>query len=66
MEGTDPSLPAIMVGSHLDTVPDGGKYDGAVGCMGGLAVCETLIQDGRKLSIPWKLLSLPMKKDSGW
>ena len=56
MEGTDPSLPAIMVGSHLDTVPDGGKYDGAVGCMGGLAVCETLIQDGRKLKHPLEVV----------
>ena len=56
MEGTDPSLPAIMVGSHLDTVPDGGKYDGAVGCMGGLAVCETLIQEGRKLKHPLEVV----------
>lgn len=56
MEGTDPSLPAIMVGSHLDTVPDGGKYDGAVGCMGGLVVCETLIQEGRKLKHPLEVV----------
>ena len=27
LEGEDPSLPAILTGSHLDTVPDGGKYD---------------------------------------
>ena len=37
MEGKDPTLPAIAMGSHLDTVPDGGKYDGVVGCVGGLA-----------------------------
>lgn len=40
LEGKDPTLPAILMGSHLDTVPDGGKYDGVVGCVGGLAVCE--------------------------
>lgn len=56
MEGEDPSLPAILVGSHLDTVPDGGKYDGAVGCMGGLAVCETLAAEGKKLRHPLEVI----------
>lgn len=28
--GTDNSLPVISMGSHLDTVPDGGKYDGVL------------------------------------
>ncbi|MEG0591214.1 MAG: Zn-dependent hydrolase, partial [Lachnospiraceae bacterium] len=31
-EGQNPNLPAILIGSHLDTVPDGGKYDGVLGC----------------------------------
>ena len=31
LEGEDKTLPAIMTGSHLDTVPDGGRYDGALG-----------------------------------
>lgn len=52
LEGTDSSLPAIMMGSHLDTVPDGGKYDGVLGCVAGLAICETLIQSGQKLNHP--------------
>lgn len=56
LEGTDPSLPAIMVGSHLDTVPDGGKYDGVVGCVGGLAVCETLKAEGRQLRHPLEVI----------
>lgn len=56
LEGTDPSLPAILVGSHLDTVPDGGKYDGAVGCMGGLAVCETLKNAGYQLKHPLEVI----------
>lgn len=46
MEGKDPTLPAIAMGSHLDTVPDGGKYDGVVGCVGGLAVCEAMKDAG--------------------
>lgn len=46
MDGQDNSLPAILMGSHLDTVPDGGKYDGVLGCVGGLEVCETLKEEG--------------------
>ena len=52
LEGEDPGLPAIMTGSHLDTVPDGGKYDGVVGCVAGLEVCETLLENGRRLKHP--------------
>lgn len=49
IQGKDPELPAILIGSHLDTVPDGGKYDGALGCTAGLAVCEALIDSGHQL-----------------
>ena len=45
LQGKDPYLPSIVMGSHLDTVPDGGKYDGALGCVGALEVCETLLED---------------------
>ncbi|MEG2016994.1 MAG: Zn-dependent hydrolase [Clostridium sp.] len=48
MEGRDSTLPAIVMGSHLDTVPDGGKYDGVLGCVGGLCVCETFLENGYK------------------
>ncbi|MFZ4809592.1 MAG: Zn-dependent hydrolase [Hyphomicrobiaceae bacterium] len=40
--GTDPSLPPVMVGSHLDTQPTGGKFDGALGVMAALEVVRTL------------------------
>lgn len=49
LEGEEPSLPAIIIGSHLDTVPNGGKYDGVLGCVAGLGVCEALIEAGQKL-----------------
>lgn len=42
MNGKDNTLPVIIMGSHLDTVPDGGKYDGVLGCIGSLAVCEAM------------------------
>lgn len=41
-EGIDPSLPPVMLGSHLDTQPTGGKYDGVLGVLGGLEVVRTL------------------------
>ena len=34
--GTDPSLKPIVIGSHIDTVIGGGKYDGALGVLAGL------------------------------
>jgi len=36
------SGPAVMCGSHIDTVPTGGRYDGNLGVLGGLEVIETL------------------------
>ncbi|MBZ0217921.1 MAG: Zn-dependent hydrolase, partial [Fimbriimonadaceae bacterium] len=40
--GTDDSLDPVMVGSHLDTQPTGGKYDGVLGVLGGLELVRTL------------------------
>jgi N-carbamoyl-L-amino-acid hydrolase len=41
-EGTEPELPPVYVGSHLDTQPTGGKYDGVLGVLGGLEVIRSL------------------------
>ena len=41
-QGTDPSALPIYVGSHLDTQPTGGKYDGVLGVLGGLEIIRTL------------------------
>jgi N-carbamoyl-L-amino-acid hydrolase len=41
-EGTDPDALPVYVGSHLDTQPTGGKYDGVLGVLGGLEVIRTL------------------------
>lgn len=40
--GTDPNAPAVMTGSHLDSQPLGGKFDGAYGVMAGLEVVRAL------------------------
>ena len=41
-EGTDPDALPVYVGSHLDTQPTGGKYDGVLGVLGGLEVIRSL------------------------
>lgn len=51
-EGTDPDLPPVYVGSHLDTQPTGGKYDGVLGVLGGLEVVRSLNDLGIKTKHP--------------
>ena len=41
-EGADPDAPPVYVGSHLDTQPTGGKYDGVLGVLAGLEIVRTL------------------------
>ena len=41
-EGTDPDALPVYVGSHLDTQPTGGKYDGVLGVLAGLEIIRTL------------------------
>ena len=40
--GRDPAAPPILIGSHLDTQPTGGRFDGVLGVLAGLEVLETL------------------------
>jgi N-carbamoyl-L-amino-acid hydrolase len=40
--GTDETLPPVMTGSHLDSQPTGGKFDGVYGVLAGLEVIRTL------------------------
>ncbi len=51
-EGTDPRALPVYVGSHLDTQPTGGKYDGVLGVLGGLEVVRTLNDLGIKTRHP--------------
>lgn len=50
LPGTDPAAPVIVIGSHLDSVPQGGNFDGAAGVAAGLTVCATLRRIGSSLS----------------
>lgn len=49
VEGSRPGLKPIMIGSHIDSVPNGGNFDGAVGSMSAVEILHTL--KDRKLSL---------------
>ena len=44
--GSDPAAPAVGTGSHIDAIPNAGKYDGVVGVLGGLEAIRALQQSG--------------------
>src|SRR5690242_1846570 len=45
LQGSEPDLPFLACGSHLDSVPQGGNFDGAAGVVAGLAVLARLKRD---------------------
>uniref|UniRef100_B0T8R5 Amidase, hydantoinase/carbamoylase family n=1 Tax=Caulobacter sp. (strain K31) TaxID=366602 RepID=B0T8R5_CAUSK len=48
-EGETPNAPALLIGSHIDSVRNGGRYDGALGVMLGIDLVEALSIAGRRL-----------------
>lgn len=57
-EGTEPDAPPILLGSHLDSVPHGGRFDGPLGVLCGLEVLRTLADLGIQTHHPVTLVSL--------
>ena len=51
-EGRDPGRAPVMTGSHLDTQPTGGKFDGVFGVLAGLEVIRTLNDHGHMTEAP--------------
>ncbi len=51
LRGTSPELPEVWTGSHLDSVPAGGKYDGALGVVAGLEAVEAIGPSERTLGV---------------
>jgi N-carbamoyl-L-amino-acid hydrolase len=54
--GTDASLKPIVLGSHIDSVPEGGNYDGDVGSLGAIEVAQTLNEHGVRLHHPLQVI----------
>ena len=49
LEGDRPGLPALLLGSHLDTVPQAGRYDGILGVLIAVEVAARVARSGRTL-----------------
>ncbi|HYZ32816.1 MAG TPA: Zn-dependent hydrolase [Crenalkalicoccus sp.] len=56
-EGTDPARPPVAIGSHLDTQPTGGKFDGVLGVLAGLEVMRALHEAGARTEAPLVLIN---------
>ncbi len=55
--GRSPDLPPVMTGSHLDTQPTGGRFDGAYGVMAGLEIVRTLNDLGYETEAPIEIVA---------
>lgn len=57
MQNGDSDRKPITVGSHHDAVPNGGKYDGAMGVLLGLELAQTLSENDYRLKHPFQVVS---------
>ncbi len=57
LEGADPAAAPVLIGSHLDSVPGGGKFDGAFGVLVALEVARTLAEAGTRLRHPIEVVN---------
>ena len=56
LEGREPALPPILIGSHVDSVTDGGNYDGPVGSFGAIEVARSLREQDVRLRHPLEVV----------
>ena len=65
-DGSDSSRPAIVLGSHTDTVPAGGQYDGALGVIAAIEVAQTLADAGAALRHPLEVMVFTNEEGTGF
>jgi len=56
-EASQPDAPAVLIGSHIDTVIDAGKYDGALGVLAGIAAVDALRRAGERLPVAIEVIA---------
>lgn len=56
-DGTDENAPALMIGSHLDSVNDGGRYDGPLGIMLGIECVAALRERQERKTFPIEVIA---------
>ncbi|KAA0948667.1 Zn-dependent hydrolase [Sporosarcina sp. ANT_H38] len=64
LEGTLPDAPSVIVGSHFDSVPNGGAYDGAAGVVVGLEVAALFKENNLKPAYPLEVIALVEEEGS--
>ena len=64
IEGSDPALPPILIGSHTDTVTGGGRFDGIIGVLAGLEVARRLRESGTVLRHPLEVVDFTAEEPS--
>ncbi len=52
-----PGSPVVLVGSHIDSVPNGGRFDGALGVLAGLECLRRIKEEGTRLRRPLELVT---------
>jgi len=57
-EGTDPAAPVIMIGSHFDSVKNGGNFDGPAGVVMALEIFRALEENGVKTRYPLEFVAM--------
>jgi allantoate deiminase len=63
LEGATPGLPALLLGSHVDTVPDAGRYDGMLGVLLAIAVAARVRAGG--IPLPFALEVIAFSDEEG-
>ncbi|WP_458120715.1 allantoate amidohydrolase [Paenibacillus sp. Z6-24] len=58
LEGTQPDAPAVLVGSHFDSVPNGGSYDGPAGVVAGLEVAALFQENQIQPTYPLEVIAM--------
>ena len=56
-EGRDPGAPAVLIGSHVDSVMNGGDFDGPLGVLGGIEVLQTMQEEGVQTERPVEVVA---------
>ncbi|MGM8213891.1 Zn-dependent hydrolase [Virgibacillus sp. W0430] len=57
LPGIQDAKPAVITGSHIDTVTQGGMFDGALGVLAGIEAARTIVEAGIKLTHPLEVVS---------
>ncbi|MFC4776554.1 Zn-dependent hydrolase [Paenibacillus sp. GCM10023252] len=57
LEGLQKDAPILMLGSHIDSQPYGGRFDGAIGVLGAIEAVQSLVESGRKTLMPIEVVA---------